>query len=803
MHRSAAAISCPSPGVDDPHDADLRADDQRPVGPEGQRRGEAILAGVGGARRARGAGRRAAGRRARWAAGPVLPRSRAPRRAAPPGRPGGAPRRPVRGHVHRRELRQPLATGGVVDQDATVVVAGDRDVPAVRADGDGAGREGQPDVGNPSCPAGDVEDAERRLLAGSGCVAQLTSATVDSSWLTAIMARDGCPLGAGNARRDRPAVEVDVADDAVGADTRAAGCRRRAGDPTRAAARGRRRRRPSGSRGSRASAVKTPSSALRVRASGRSRCASTASSAARSRWVDRRATLWAASESTRASRAVREASRPRWTASDAGQQGQHQAESGRRDGQPEPPVGRHPVPRPGLGRLLLGAGPGGGGVQEGVLDRRERRRAAAPARPGRRSRRGAAVELAVRAAAGVPVLGRDAEVSQDQQARRVLVQPGTQPRPGPDHRLVGDRHRAVVGRYQPAADQEVDHAFAGRRPARRPRGGAAPQPGRRPARVRRAAATGRAPSPAGPAAATPTSARPTGRPRRGCRRSRGSRRRSARRPRDAPRSRRARGTAAAARRARPRSRAPGARRDLARSAGRPARLVPRWPARRASARHGCHEVQPALDHPGHPGGGGQAADLVGAYDGDDAGARRGQRDQPGRGRRLTVGGGMAGREQLLELVDDQDPGGAGGREGRDQRRGGIAARRQHGDGVAGRDEGGDQPRAHHRGLAAPGGAGDDEQRRVAQRAQAARAPPRRDRRTTRRRPGRRRAGPSTGTVRCSVTAAGCGRCSRGACCRIACSSSVRSRPGSRPSSSCSVRRARRTVSRASDCRPAR
>ena len=134
-------------------------------------------------------------------------------------------------------------------------------------------------------------------------------------------------------------------------------------------------------------------------------------------------------------------------------------------------------------------------------------------------------------------------------------------------------------------------------------------------------------------------------------------------------------------------------------------------------RHGCDEVQPALHHPGHPGRGGEPADLVRADDGNDTAAGECQHDQ------LVEEGvdgcaGMSGREELLELVDDQHPGGRGGRDGRDQRGGRVAAGCQHRNGVARRDQGGDQPRTHHRGLAAPRRSGHDEQRGVAQRAEA-------------------------------------------------------------------------------------
>ncbi len=129
-------------GVDDPHDSDLRADDEGTVDLEGERRGEALLASVGRAGRAQA-------------------RVGEPRVAEPGGLPGpsfrevadrvesgrGTDRRKSHdssgsGLVHRQELRQPCATCRVVDEDATVVVPRDGDVPAVRADSDRPGRKG-------------------------------------------------------------------------------------------------------------------------------------------------------------------------------------------------------------------------------------------------------------------------------------------------------------------------------------------------------------------------------------------------------------------------------------------------------------------------------------------------------------------------------------------------------------------------------------------------------------------------------------------------------------------------------------
>ena len=137
-----------------------------------------------------------------------------------------------------------------------------------------------------------------------------------------------------------------------------------------------------------------------------------------------------------------------------GDQGQHQTQRGGRQGDPLP-AGAGPC------RVLLGLGEGLGGVQEVGLGGGQGR-----CRPGPPVQRGgqpcAAVELAVRPVAGLPVLGRDGEVSQQPLAGGVLVQPGPQPRPGPGKGLVGQRGGRLVGGDQPAAGQQVQHPVPSR-----------------------------------------------------------------------------------------------------------------------------------------------------------------------------------------------------------------------------------------------------------------------------------------------------------------------------------------------------
>ena len=83
-----------------------------------------------------------------------------------------------------------------------------------------------------------------------------------------------------------------------------------------------------------------------------------------------------------------------------------------------------------------------GGVEEGDLGGGEPGvRALAPLQ--RLGQPHAAVELAVRAAEGVPPVGGRGEVLPDALAFHVLVQPGAQPRPGAGERLVGDLHDAL------------------------------------------------------------------------------------------------------------------------------------------------------------------------------------------------------------------------------------------------------------------------------------------------------------------------------------------------------------------------
>ena len=106
-----------------------------------------------------------------------------------------------------------------------------------------------------------------------------------------------------------------------------------------------------------------------------------------------------------------------------------------------------------IGERLAGVevGPlGGGQVRVGALAPLERSCEA-----------GAAVELAVRAAHGVPGVGPAREVAEDALALDVLVEPALQPGPGPGQGLVGDLDDAVVAGDEPGADQPLDELVVG------------------------------------------------------------------------------------------------------------------------------------------------------------------------------------------------------------------------------------------------------------------------------------------------------------------------------------------------------
>ncbi len=249
--------------------------------------------------------------------------------------------------------------------------------------------------------------------------------------------------------------------------------------------------------------VKTPSSALRVRASGRSRCASTASKAARSRCVARRATLSAVSESTSASRAVREASRLRWTAIELATRARTSRARWPPAVEAKAPVGGHAgaVPRAAAASCSARAR-AGGGVQECVLDRRERRRALLPPGQGAVEPR-PAVQLAVRPAA------RPSQSSAATLRWRRVSSARQRPRPARTA-AAARRGSPPRGRPPPIRSSVVTSRQRTRRSTTRARSGvgrgdregrAAPRPARRPGRV----ATSRSHSvahrrPAGPAA---------------------------------------------------------------------------------------------------------------------------------------------------------------------------------------------------------------------------------------------------------------------------------------------------------------
>ncbi len=160
---------------------------------------------------------------------------------------------------------------------------------------------------------------------------------------------------------------------------------------------------------------------------------------------------------------------------------------------------------------------------------------------------------------------------------------------------------------------------------------------------------------------------------------------------------------------------------------------------------------------------------------------------------LTTADGVPGREELLELVDDDDlrrrATTTRGQQTRAPARGrcpvsGGSRRRRP-------DEGGDQPRrGRSRTCRTPTGRRRRSSGRVTQRAKAHASPRRRGRRTSR--VGAvvdEQALPRADARAPRPASAGERVRGAGACWRIACSSSIRSWPGSRPRSSCSVRRA--------------
>ena len=111
---------------------------------------------------------------------------------------------------------------------------------------------------------------------------------------------------------------------------------------------------------------------------------------------------------------------------------------------------------------LLGLRPLPGRVDEVALDggdlvRPSRDQLQGPREPG------AAPERRVLAPFGVPLVGREGEAALDSAARRVLGEPGRQPRPLPEERLVGDLDVAVGDGEQPGLGQPVGHPALVRR----------------------------------------------------------------------------------------------------------------------------------------------------------------------------------------------------------------------------------------------------------------------------------------------------------------------------------------------------
>ena len=179
----------------------------------------------------------------------------------------------------------------------------------------------------------------------------------------------------------------------------------------------------------------------------------------------------AVSAASRASAALRPARFDCTAAIAAGDEGEDEEYGGAAEHDPEP------ADQPGLRTCSLGRAPllgvggrlGGGeelalGVGESGL------RAGLPVQRSRQP--DAAVELAVGASEGVPGVGRAAEVVPDPLALDVVVEPATQPRPGPGERLVGDLEDPLVAGHQPGADEHLDQLLVvpvgGDQPARHP-----------------------------------------------------------------------------------------------------------------------------------------------------------------------------------------------------------------------------------------------------------------------------------------------------------------------------------------------
>ena len=137
---------------------------------------------------------------------------------------------------------------------------------------------------------------------------------------------------------------------------------------------------------------------------------------------------------------------------------EHRRQPGR---QPPRPVPRR---RLAVGSLLGGGQLGVGGLpagrQELLLERRDvGARAVRPVEGG--GQPGAAGELVVPPAAGLPLSGGGGEVTAHRAAGGVVLQPPDEPRPGGQQRLVRDLQPLAVHGEQPAVDEDLDDRRAG------------------------------------------------------------------------------------------------------------------------------------------------------------------------------------------------------------------------------------------------------------------------------------------------------------------------------------------------------